>query len=85
MRWKGKFSERDVSSWTPSLREALQYDPKNAKNFDNGVFWIDLDSLVNFFDVCYLSWNPSLFKYSYCTHEYDSILVYGFSNNANTF
>ncbi|KPM11093.1 calpain-7-like protein [Sarcoptes scabiei] len=69
VRWKGKYSERDMSSWTPELKKALNYDPNSAKNFDNGIFWIDIDSLVNFFDVCYLSWNPSLFKYVYCTHD----------------
>ena len=70
MRWKGKYSERDIDSWTPELQKELHFDPKSAKNFDNGVFWIDIDSLFRFFDVCYLSWNPAIFKYSYCTHEY---------------
>ncbi|OTF78253.1 hypothetical protein BLA29_012635 [Euroglyphus maynei] len=69
VRWKGKFSERDLASWTTEMKKALNYDPNNAKNFDNGVFWIDIDSLFKFFDVCYLSWNPALFKFVYCTHE----------------
>ena len=35
-----------------------------------GIFWIDIDfALRAFFDVFYLNWNPSLFKYTYCTHE----------------
>lgn len=69
VRWKGKFSERDLGSWTTEMKRVLNYDPSSAKNFDNGVFWIDIDSLFKFFDVCYLSWNPALFKYVYCTHE----------------
>nr|XP_027199155.1 calpain-7-like [Dermatophagoides pteronyssinus] len=69
VRWKGKFSERDLTSWTAEMKKALNYDPNSAKNFDNGVFWIDIDSLFKFFDVCYLSWNPALFKYFYCTHD----------------
>lgn len=69
MRWKGRFSERDIDSWTPELQSLLHFDPKSAKNFDNGVFWIDIDSVFRFFDVCYLNWNPNLFKYSYCTHD----------------
>lgn len=71
MRWKGKYSERDSDSWTAELQRELHFDPKSASNFDNGVFWIDIDSLFRFFDVCYLSWNPAIFKYSFCTHEYD--------------
>lgn len=69
MRWKGNFSERDVDNWTTPLKTALHYDPQNAKNFDNGVFWIDIDSLYRFFDVSYLNWNPTIFKYTYCTHD----------------
>ena len=69
VRWKGRFSERDVDSWTPALQAALRFDPKSAANFDNGIFWIDMESLVRFFDVAYLSWSPGIFKYSYCTHE----------------
>lgn len=68
LRWKGKYSERDTLSWTPSLKAALNYDPQNAKNFDDGVFWMDGYSVCNFFEVLYLNWNPSMFKYTYCTH-----------------
>ena len=70
VRWKGKFSERDLESWTPELQKALQFNPKSATNFDNGVFWMDIDSLFRFFDVCYVNWNPSLFGYTYCTHDH---------------
>ncbi|CAG2117482.1 unnamed protein product, partial [Medioppia subpectinata] len=69
LRWKGNYSERDVNNWTPSLKEALHYDPQSARNFDNGVFWIDIDSLYQFYDVAYLNWSPALFKYTYCTHD----------------
>lgn len=69
LRWKGKFSEHDNTSWTPQLREALKYDPRSAKMFDNGVFWIDYESLCHFFDVVYLNWNPTLFKFTYCIHQ----------------
>lgn len=69
LRWKGRFSERDTTSWTPALAQALRYDPHNAAMFDNGVFWIDYDSVCHFFDVAYLNWNPGLFQYTYCTHR----------------
>ncbi|CAG0887662.1 unnamed protein product [Cyprideis torosa] len=69
VRWKGNYSELDLNHWTPDLREALKFDPDSAANFDNGVFWIDYESVLRFYDVFYLSWNPSLFKYTFSTHE----------------
>ncbi|CAF0761328.1 unnamed protein product [Brachionus calyciflorus] len=69
LRWKGNYSEYDVSNWTNELKTALNYDPKLACNVDNGIFWIDYESLVNFFDVFYLSWSPSLFPYTNCFHR----------------
>lgn len=36
LRWKGRFSENDLSNWTPELQKALNYDPKSAQTFDNG-------------------------------------------------
>ncbi|GBN12887.1 Calpain-7 [Araneus ventricosus] len=69
LRWKGRYSEHDTKNWTPQLKEALKYDPRNAQMFDNGVFWIDYDSLLHFFRVIYLNWNPEIFKYTYCIHQ----------------
>jgi calpain-7 len=40
LRWRGNYSEIDTRHWTPEMQKALNYDPKNAKNFDNGVFWV---------------------------------------------
>lgn len=70
LRWKGNFSEYDITNWTKELKEALNYDPKLAINVDNGIFWIDYESLMKFFDVFYLSWNPSLFPFTSCFHRY---------------
>jgi len=70
LRWKGNYSEYDVSNWTEELQKTLNYDPKMACNIDNGIFWIDYDSLIKFFDVFYLSWNPRLFQYTSLFHRY---------------
>jgi calpain-7 len=69
LRWKGNYSEYDVTNWTDELRAALNYDPKMACNIDNGVFWIDYESLITFFDVIYLNWNPQLFPYTNLYHH----------------
>ncbi|XP_044253389.1 calpain-7-like [Tribolium madens] len=69
LRWRGRYSELDVKRWTPELQKELHYDPSGAAQFDNGVFWIDYESLCAFFDVFYMNWNPELFKYTFCIHQ----------------
>lgn len=69
LRWKGNYSERDDFHWTPDMQKALNYDPKSAQTYDNGVFWIDFDSVIKFFDVIYINWNPSLFAHTTCIHH----------------
>ncbi|PIK62226.1 putative calpain-7-like [Apostichopus japonicus] len=69
LRWKGNFSEFDKENWTSQLQKELNFDPTNAQQFDNGVFWIDYQSLCRFFDVLYLNWNPSLFPRTYVLHS----------------
>ncbi|CAB4005010.1 calpain-7 isoform X1 [Paramuricea clavata] len=69
LRWKGNFSELDTENWTPELQKALNFDRKSAIQVDNGVFWIDWKSLLNFFDVLYINWNPKLFLNRYVLHS----------------
>ncbi|CAB3367395.1 Hypothetical predicted protein [Cloeon dipterum] len=69
LRWRGNYSELDTRHWTEDMKAALKFDPNSAAMFDNGVFWIDYESIIKFFDVFYLNWNPSLFKYTFCLHQ----------------
>ncbi len=69
LRWKGNYSETDTRNWTPKMMKALKYDPKDAQNYDNGVFWIDYESLCRFYDVIYMNWNPGLFRHSFTVHQ----------------
>ncbi|XP_011297210.1 calpain-7 [Fopius arisanus] len=69
LRWRGNYSEHDAHHWTPELKELLNYDPESASQYDNGIFWIDYESICRFFDVFYLNWNPRLFSYTYCIHQ----------------
>ncbi|KAL4705929.1 hypothetical protein ACJJTC_017511 [Scirpophaga incertulas] len=69
LRWRGNYSELDTIHWTSELKAELNYDPDSAAQYDNGVFWIDYASILNFFDVFYLNWNPELFKFTYCIHQ----------------
>ncbi len=41
---------------------AHQYDVEMARTFDNGVFWIDYESLLHNFRMILFSWNPELFR-----------------------
>ncbi|XP_071417301.1 calpain-7 isoform X3 [Pithys albifrons albifrons] len=69
LRWKGRYSENDTRNWTPDLQKYLNFDPRTAQKIDNGIFWISWDDLCQYYDVIYLSWNPSLFKESTCIHR----------------
>eukprot|EP00164_Ancoracysta_twista_P004776 GFYU01006468.1.p1 GENE.GFYU01006468.1~~GFYU01006468.1.p1 ORF type:complete len:978 (+),score=227.75 GFYU01006468.1:88-3021(+) len=60
-RWNGKFSDVDTASWTPELQQALQYDFSLQSHIDNGIFWIDWDSVVQNFRSASVSWNPKYF------------------------
>ena len=37
LRWKGRYCERDEKNWTPELLKYLNFDPKTAQKFDNGI------------------------------------------------
>ncbi|XP_050546424.1 calpain-7-like [Daktulosphaira vitifoliae] len=69
VRWKGHYSDLDENSWTDQLKEALNYDSMSASSFDNGIFWIDYTSILHYFDVFCMNWNPELFPFTSCIHK----------------
>ncbi|CBY22867.1 unnamed protein product [Oikopleura dioica] len=83
--WKGKYSYQDSTRWTSELQRMLSYDPKAAAADDQGVFWIEWNDLIIYFDVCYLSWNTSLFKFDRKFHgswpQGPKKDLYSFANN----
>ncbi|GMR41151.1 hypothetical protein PMAYCL1PPCAC_11346, partial [Pristionchus mayeri] len=69
VRWKGRFSEDDKENWTEERKKLLGYDPDNAEEKDNGVFWIEYESVILFFDVFYVNWNPAMFSFIDVLHD----------------
>ncbi|CAO4369881.1 unnamed protein product [Caenorhabditis nigoni] len=67
-RWKGNFSEKDKLNWTTKMKSALVYEPEVAATKDDGIFWIDYESVRHFFDVIYVNWNADLFPFTSVYH-----------------
>ncbi|OZJ03292.1 hypothetical protein BZG36_02273 [Bifiguratus adelaidae] len=67
-RWKGPFSHLDNDGWTEELKSALRFDPKSVAHRDDGMFWIDFDSVCAEFDSIHMNWNPELFKHRWVIH-----------------
>jgi calpain-7 len=51
----------DKVSWTPELKQVFHYDTLNKE--DNGIFWIDFESVCKYFDSLDINWNPELLVY----------------------
>ncbi|CAG8529681.1 9745_t:CDS:10 [Funneliformis caledonium] len=68
-RWMGPFSHLDNVNWTPELIKALDYDRENALDADDGIFWIDYDSVCHNFFSIHMNWNPELFPYTAIKHS----------------
>eukprot|EP00904_Undaria_pinnatifida_P013645 jgi/Undpi1/9410/HiC_scaffold_27.g11867.m1 len=67
-RWTGPYSVEDTLRWTPALKQAVKYDLETAQLKDNGVFWIDFASIVQYFRNVFMNWNPALFSHRFVTH-----------------
>ncbi|CAG8585511.1 7461_t:CDS:10 [Diversispora eburnea] len=68
-RWIGPYSHLDSTNWTPELMRELDYDRIPAALNDDGIFWIDFDSVCQYFDSIHMNWNPELFKYFDTIHS----------------
>ncbi|KAF7730256.1 calpain 7 [Apophysomyces ossiformis] len=68
-RWCGPYSHADNINWTPELKEALNYDPCIAEKNDDGIFWIDFESVCQHFTSIHLNWNPELFTHRWVLHS----------------
>lgn len=60
-RWSGKFSTEDTLNWTEALKTRLHFYDLEKK--DNGIFWIDFDSVCDNFENMDINWNPALLVY----------------------
>ncbi|KAI8065856.1 hypothetical protein BC940DRAFT_303042 [Gongronella butleri] len=67
-RWCGPYSHMDRERWTPDLMKALNYDPVAAEEHDDGIFWIDYESMCANFTSIHMNWNPELFTHRYVVH-----------------
>lgn len=58
-------------SWNvPGLCADVGYDPVEAKQHDDGVFWISWSDVLVYFRNIHLSWNPGLFAYQTTVHGF---------------
>ncbi|ORY05511.1 cysteine proteinase [Basidiobolus meristosporus CBS 931.73] len=69
MRWKGDFGCLDEENWSMQLKNTLGYDPIEARSKDDGIFWINFESVCKYFDSIHMNWNPELFTYRYVLHS----------------
>eukprot|EP00830_Metopus_es_P003775 TRINITY_DN13506_c0_g1_i1.p1 TRINITY_DN13506_c0_g1~~TRINITY_DN13506_c0_g1_i1.p1 ORF type:complete len:778 (+),score=93.28 TRINITY_DN13506_c0_g1_i1:1-2334(+) len=60
-RWNGKYSTSDTLNWNEPLKKKLHF--YDLAEYDNGIFWIDFDSVIENFDNLDINWNPSLLVY----------------------
>ncbi|CAO3701156.1 unnamed protein product [Rhizopus stolonifer] len=68
-RWRGPYSHLDSNIWTSELKEALCFNPDAAEKNDDGIFWIDYESVCAYFTSIHLNWNPQLFTHHWVLHS----------------
>ncbi|KAI9354702.1 hypothetical protein BD770DRAFT_324684 [Pilaira anomala] len=68
-RWRGPYSHLDKDVWTHELKSSLDFDPDLALKTDDGIFWIDFESVCEKFTSIHLNWNPELFTHRWVLHS----------------
>ncbi|KAG0314384.1 calpain 7 [Dissophora globulifera] len=68
MRWKGPFSHLDADHWTEELKKELNFDQFAALKNDDGIFWIDYDSVCSTFNTIHINWNLETLKHRAVIH-----------------
>lgn len=63
----GKISESEVR--LVKVKTQYIYHKLRLNSLFLGVFWIDWKSLLHFYDVLYINWNPKLFSNRYVLHS----------------
>ena len=76
--WNGRYSIKDNKNWNQELKDHLHYDDLKAKS--QGIFWIDFDSVVEWFDSMDINWNPELLIYR--KSVYDMWKAYDMMNDS---
>ncbi|KAF8963550.1 calpain 7 [Entomortierella lignicola] len=67
-RWKGPFSHLDADHWTEELKKELNFDQFAALKNDDGIFWIDYESVCSTFDTIHVNWNLEMLNYRAVIH-----------------
>ena len=68
-RWRGPYSHLDSKTWTSEMKALLNFDPDVAEKNDDGIFWIDFESVCLNFTSIHLNWNPELFTHRWVLHS----------------
>uniref|UniRef100_M4BYT2 Calpain catalytic domain-containing protein n=1 Tax=Hyaloperonospora arabidopsidis (strain Emoy2) TaxID=559515 RepID=M4BYT2_HYAAE len=79
MSWKGPYSCYDKTRWNSPVGDELRAyqrqfyaaeESTTEEQPDDGLFWIDFQSVVRYFESLYMNWNPKLFPYKSVYHEH---------------
>ncbi|KAG7398661.1 calpain 7 [Phytophthora boehmeriae] len=80
--WKGPYSRHDKTRWDGAIGDELRayqrqfYAASDNKTVvadaqqDDGLFWIDFESVKRYFESLYMNWNPELFPHRGVCHEH---------------
>ncbi|EGZ18038.1 hypothetical protein PHYSODRAFT_315088 [Phytophthora sojae] len=82
MSWKGPYSRHDKERWDSAIGDELRAYQRqfyaaeetetedSSGQQDDGLFWIDFESVKKYFESLYMNWNPELFPYKGVCHEH---------------